>query len=593
MPIDLIPESGLSTKHRKSREKFMESATFNEQLYLATFPDLVGKVKSGEYTSGLDYYTKVGQFEGDDLTEGFFTGTSGNDTVSGFGADKDLYGIGYKEITIAEDGTVTLTPESLGVGEIDVLIGSEGFDGNYLATYNSFNFETLIADTEQLYVGQGDKDYALIKNLDPSDGYITISTADLTDFDYKVDDQGFKIYKGDDLVGIAEGIYDLQIGFFEPSLELAALSKTTEAGTATGGFDEDLYLLSTPDAAKAVAEGVFKTGLEYYVQVGQYTTNAEGEPGEGFFTGTSGNDFVIGFGASAGLSGVGITAIDPSAGSYSYDSLGVGEVDTLIGGSAENRFLLGTITNPGTPETKPFYVGKGDEDYAVIKNFSKGDTILLAGAPEDYTYEDVDGNLHIAYDGDLVAIAEGISYGDLEVEGLFPESGIFLLGGASESSAPVFGTTQDDTLDLSGINQLIFAGAGNDLLDATASGGGNRVYGGSGNDTFILGKGDSLIGDIGDDRFFVQTGGDNLLKGGAGADQFWIATAELPTAVNTIADFTPGEDVIGLAGVGASFGALTLTQQADNALVAFGENELAILNGIQTTSLSAENFAFA
>jgi Ca2+-binding RTX toxin-like protein len=952
------------------------SEFWDEALYLATFPDLVEKVESGEYTSGLDYYTKVGQFEdGEDLTEGFFTGTPGNDIISGFGDDKDLYGVGYKEITTAEDGTVTLTPESLGVGEVDVLVGTEGFDGNYLVAYNNFNFETLIADTEQLYVGQGDKDYALVKNLDPSDGYITISSTDLTEFDYKVDGQGFKIYYNDDLVGIAEGIYDLQIGFFEPTLELAALSKTTDAGTATGGFDEDLYLLSTPDAAKAVADGVFRSGLEYYVEVGQYATNSEGEPGEGFFTGTNGNDFVIGFGANAGLSGVGITATDASAGSYTYDSLGVGEVDTLIGGSAENGFLLGTITNPGTPETKPFYVGKGDADYALIKNFKGGevgkDQLILAGNPDDYTYETVDGNVEVSYQGDLISIVEGVD--SLQVSGVFSDFGIFTLNtypveqfnadvyaafnpdilaeigegkpyqdvldyyvqkgqfredggghgffdgssgndviqgfgfdkdlfgvsytsvtgsvpnevvlvpetlgvgeidtligstgidgfyaaaftkvdltnfsgdaealyigegdgdyaliqgfdtakdyfalagspadyiykvesndfkvytaegdlvaivedttdltlkteniysdvntftftgdeagqglgfdeeaylglypevaqlvaegqfssalehyskiGQYEEGGSIYsGTSGDDTViswtqnaevRLSGVDYIAAEPAGFEegqnylgikpasygvgeidtlILDAGtgtiseallgffrgADGSMQRYYVGQGdedyalvknfnkndldeiflagapedytyedvdgslhiaydgdlvgivegvkyeeleladegegsgafvligkseisnladpilgtaqNDTFTVGSGETLVGQAGSDRFFVQTGGDNFLTGGAGADQFWIANDRIPEAVNTITDFTLGEDAIGIAGLGASFSNLTLTQQGENTLIGLNGEDLALLSGIQASSLTAGNFAFA
>ncbi|NJQ98111.1 MAG: hypothetical protein HC784_11830 [Hydrococcus sp. CSU_1_8] len=92
--------------------------------------------------------------------------------------------------------------------------------------------------------------------------------------------------------------------------------------------------------------------------------------------------------------------------------------------------------------------------------------------------------------------------------------------------------------------------------------------------------------------FFVQTGGDNTLIGGMGADQFWIASSENPEFVNTIVDFTLGEDVLGIAGLGASFETLTLTQQEDNTLIAFNNNELAILNGIQASSLSTENFAF-
>jgi Ca2+-binding RTX toxin-like protein len=159
-------------------------------------------------------------------------------------------------------------------------------------------------------------------------------------------------------------------------------------------------------------------------------------------------------------------------------------------------------------------------------------------------------------------------------------------------TAPIFGTTGDDTLELTGTKQLVFAGAGNDLVDANASDGDNRIYGGSGDDTFILGSGDELLGQAGSDRFFAQTGGNNLLTGGAGADQFWIASAEILESANTVTDFTLGEDVIGIAGLGASFGTLTLTQQEENALIAFNGNDLAVLNGLQTTGLSADNFVF-
>ena len=56
-----------------------------------------------------------------------------------------------------------------------------------------------------------------------------------------------------------------------------------------------------------------------------------------------------------------------------------------------------------------------------------------------------------------------------------------------------------------------------------------------------------------------MSGGDNILTGGAGADQFWIATAETPDATNIITDFTSGEDVLGIAGLGIGFDDLSIT----------------------------------
>jgi len=166
------------------------------------------------------------------------------------------------------------------------------------------------------------------------------------------------------------------------------------------------------------------------------------------------------------------------------------------------------------------------------------------------------------------------------------------VGPASDSDAPplapVFGSLEGETLDISGSDQLVFAGAGDDLLTALGSTGGNLLFAGSGNDTVVLGGGDTVFGDEGDDRFFAQTGGDNLITGGAGADQFWIATGELPLAPNTVQDFTAGEDVLGIAGLGASFEALTLGDGG----ISFDGTDLVVLTGIEAGSLSAADFAF-
>jgi Ca2+-binding RTX toxin-like protein len=93
---------------------------------------------------------------------------------------------------------------------------------------------------------------------------------------------------------------------------------------------------------------------------------------------------------------------------------------------------------------------------------------------------------------------------------------------------------------------------------------------------------------------FAGQGGSNRLSGGAGADQFWIANASLPSSKNIITDFTAGIDKIGLGGIGITqFSGLTLLQQGSDTLVKAGNTELASLVGITSTNLTANDFVFS
>ncbi len=158
---------------------------------------------------------------------------------------------------------------------------------------------------------------------------------------------------------------------------------------------------------------------------------------------------------------------------------------------------------------------------------------------------------------------------------------------------PVFGTLNNDILEIESSNSLVFTGEGSDLVDASFVDGSNRIYGDGGDDTIILGTGDRIVGAEGADRFFATSGGDNTITGGADADQFWIANAELPASANVITDFNSGEDVIGFAGLGIDFKDLSITQDGDDALISNDSQDLAILTGVDSSSLTDQNFAFA
>ena len=127
----------------------------------------------------------------------------------------------------------------------------------------------------------------------------------------------------------------------------------------------------------------------------------------------------------------------------------------------------------------------------------------------------------------------------------------------------------------------VFAGTGNDILDATDARGNNRISGGADDDIFFLGKNDRALGGEGNDQFYVQSGGNNLIAGNEGNDQFWIVSGELPKTANKITDFEVGEDVIGILGsesLGISPDTLELNQVGNNTEIAFGDQTLAILS---------------
>ena len=174
---------------------------------------------------------------------------------------------------------------------------------------------------------------------------------------------------------------------------------------------------------------------------------------------------------------------------------------------------------------------------------------------------------------------------------------------ASQATAPlfpstaghnrIFGGTGDDEL-LAGESDRLFGGDGDDLLNSSLGKGNNRLYGQAGKDIFFAGEGDRLFGGDGDDTFFITDSGNNLLHGGAGADVFWITTGELISVPNTIADFEVSMDAIGVAGIGASsIDDLVFDRVGDDVTIGFSGFDLAVLLNTQVDDLQGNgNFVF-
>jgi len=138
------------------------------------------------------------------------------------------------------------------------------------------------------------------------------------------------------------------------------------------------------------------------------------------------------------------------------------------------------------------------------------------------------------------------SGGAIKVEGL-------------SASVTVMHTDKHDTISIEG-------GAGNDRIDAsgvpahkidvglTGDGGRDVIIGSAGNDLIFGGAGKDVIrGGNGNDNLFggdYSSGSDtaaDTLKGGKGADTFWLKLPSDDSKADAILDFAPGIDKIGIA----------------------------------------------
>ncbi len=390
-------------------------AGFNESAYLAINADVRTAVESGILSSGLAHYQSFGQFERN--RAGVFLGTNGSDTINAFGQATGLIGVGLSNIIPLGISGLDGTPTSLGVGEIDTLIGGPGVDIVNLG----FGITPLKPTPQKLYAGQGNLDYALIKNFQVEQDLILLA-GEPREYRFDGANGNFLISTaGGDLVGIVEGISNLQIrSIFDDGTFILSGGEGSLI-TEVPGFNDSVYLAVNRDVAAAVEADIYASGLAHYQQVGQ------NEGRVGVFTGSSGSDEITGFGLNTSLVGVGLTVVADSPNQdVVITSQGTGQIDRLNGSSGADTFVLGTGISFANSTIQPFYIGNGNEDYAVIRNFEPGkDQIQLGGNPGEYTFQVANGNFNIFRNpGDLVGIVEGVT--NIEVTQTFT-TGRFLM----------------------------------------------------------------------------------------------------------------------------------------------------------------------
>jgi hypothetical protein len=397
-------------------------SAFNESVYLAFYNDLDAVIPS-QYPKGIDHFQAVGRFFGPNKKEGFFTGNSGNNIITGFGDDIDMYGVALTATFTSgsgANGPATFTPGSFGVGERDILVGrnsplyEDGFfisvpNGQYSRTGASTGM--TFGTSSRLYVGQGNKDFARVVNFSPEYDYVSLSGAP-KDYIYRYqtdskapDGYSLKIYTKaeNDLVAIVEGINDVQ-----PRNFLADSTFRLSGRVPARGFNDEIY-----DELNGVSGGLtdYVTGGQSSGKIGVFSGAPNGSPTTNSSTPANGNDTLIAYGAGNNtiISGVGLS-LDGSGKIVAESGFGATTTDVLVGSNqTKDDFWLGIgddlIMGTGSG-AQAFYVGSGS---ATIQNYQTRDRVILEGIVADYTFTANGSNLEISQGGDLIGIVENVS----------------------------------------------------------------------------------------------------------------------------------------------------------------------------------------
>ena len=132
----------------------------------------------------------------------------------------------------------------------------------------------------------------------------------------------------------------------------------------------------------------------------------------------------------------------------------------------------------------------------------------------------------------------------------------------------------DDDYTSEGGNDMLYGGPGHDLI--FGHGGSDRLFGGADNDQLVGGEGDDLLrGSLGHD----------ILTGNGGSDRFIIAVSE---GTDIITDFEIELDSLVLY-TGITSDTISIAQLDSNTALSFGDETLAILNGVNADDLMAKS----
>jgi Ca2+-binding RTX toxin-like protein len=260
------------------------------------------------------------------------TGTDGNDTLTGTAGDDTILGLGGNDLIIASGGNDTIE----GRGGYDTLDYSK--IGRPVKILASWFFEQVRPGT-------------------------------LLNSDLRADKSGFgkDIFGTSILTSIPESV--TKDAGFEKIIGATNQKNTFDASAGNNVASLDLNLANHSLKVNIPNAKTQQFELVNFVNVIGTRNNDTivGANKNSKLTGGGGNDLVTG-GSKNDI----ITGSDSTA-------RGVGEVDTLTGGGGRDKFVLGD-------KNGAYYVGKGEDDYALITDFNLFQDSISIGNLKNYSF---------------------------------------------------------------------------------------------------------------------------------------------------------------------------------------------------------------
>ncbi|MBD2393395.1 leukotoxin [Cyanobacterium aponinum FACHB-4101] len=245
--------------------------------------------------------------------------------------------------------------------------------------------------------------------------------------------------------------------------------------------------------------------------------------------------------------------------------------------------LQGIQTESLTPESFVF-------DNSLFENVMSNDSVIDEQDEQDDLTDGIEG------DDNFEDLGPGFphSTAPISAEELLDGRKVISLQSDNQFLSPLDGGattmgTDDDELIIANGNKQVFAGAGNDKIYASISSGSNILTGGDGKDEFWFY--DDNDGELGINIV------ENVVTGEGGFDfdviENYVRSFQ-DGIVNTITDFNPEEDVIGVVDFPFPLGlnSFESRQEGNDFIISLFERDIILLQNIQEEDLNTENFIF-